>query len=178
MKYTLLSITLIVFGLSVLLSSGGSIKHFDSNRAVDVNIVDHDCEYVATRCCHGYSAIIGVCNCSCNNCSCNCCVSEGIGFVFIRNYLIENKPIDVQIVADYSSLPDELEVTVDNSVKTILPLQWKAFRVEVDCGKNVSAGVYYVPIEIHANWDGGNARINTCPIKIVVFSPGGDCNDC
>ena len=170
MKHTLLSITLILFGLGILLSSGGSVKYFDSNRTLNVNIVNHNCEYVATKCCHGCSAVIVVCN--------RDCINRGIGFVFIKNHLIENKPIDVQIVADYSSLPDELEVTVDNSVKTILPLQWKAYRVEVECGKNVSAGVYYVPIEIHANWDGGNARINTCPIKIVVFSPGGDCNDC
>ncbi len=145
----------------MLIGSYANLNQYESERVVSVQIADHNSDYIATSCCCGFASVVEV---EQND-------TKTFEAVKVWNFLHDNTAARVRVVPDYSSLPSSLQVSIDSSEKIVQPLNKAVFSGTVT-SNNVAVGTYYVPIDVYAHWSSGEARIESCPIKIVVKGGG------
>ena len=154
----------IVFGLFmaslILIGSSGTFVSFNAAREVRVNVVPHGEEYLGFMCEDGYSAVVTV---GANE-------EVDFGALTVRNHLNELKDVVIRLHPDYSGLPENITMfieTEDGGFRVIPSEGEYTFSGNVIAG-NVEPGEYVIPVEMVATWDGGDASISTCPIKLIV----------
>ncbi len=163
-----ISIIIITILLSVVaIGTYGNVIHYNAGRNVNVKITSHIKEYVPIICFNGHSNVVYIVN-----------DTHGHWIPFIAivvgNKLIDDKDVHAYVIPDYSQLPSGLKVKIEERTKTIFPKRWKMFWGIIKT-EDVQPGTYYVPIDVYAYWDGGNAKIKSCPLKIVVFKSSCGC---
>lgn len=153
---------IITFALAslILVGSSGTFVNFEASREVKVAVVPHDKEYLGFDCEDGYAAVVEVSPYS----------ETDFDALTVRNYLNEMKDVWISLDPDYSDLPGNAEVfieTEDGAERMIASGDEYTFTGHVNVS-DVAPGEYVIPIEMHARWNGGDAVVETCPIKIVV----------
>ncbi|NJE42848.1 hypothetical protein [Thermococcus sp. GR6] len=146
----------------ILMGSSGTFVSFDATREVRVNVVPHEEEYIGFLCEDDYAAIVEV------------DVNSETDFdaLTVRNYLNEMKDVWIWLQPDYSNLPSEVDMFVEteNGVeRMIAPEDEYTFSGHVTVG-DIEPGEYVIPITMYAHWEGGDAIISTCPIKLIITS--------
>ncbi|AFL94960.1 hypothetical protein CL1_0755 [Thermococcus cleftensis] len=144
----------------VIVSSSGTFVGFDATREVKVQVVPHEQEYIGLDCEDGYAAVIEV------------GTNSELDFdaLTVRNYLNEMKDVTIRLYPDYSGLPGEVGMFVETengAVRTLVSEGEYTFFGNVTVG-SAEPGEYIVPVDMLATWDGGDASISTCPIKLVI----------
>jgi len=157
----LLAVIFSLFMVSlILIGSSGTFVSFNAAREVRVNVVPHEEEYLGFMCDDGYSAVVTV------------GVNEKLDFeaLTVRNHLNDLKTVDVTLHPDYSSLPDGVVMgieTEDGSSRPIASEGEYTFSGNVSVG-NAEPGEYVIPVTMEARWNGGDAWVSTCPIRVIV----------
>ena len=157
MRFILLAVLLSF----MLVGSYATLSQYESERIVSVQIVEHNNEYIATSCYSGFASVVEVEQNS----------TKTFEAVKVWNFLHDGMAVRVRVIPDYSSLPSGLQVSIDSSEKIVQPLQNVVFSGTVTSG-SVAAGTYYIPLDVYAYWSNGEAKIESCPIKIVVKGGG------
>ncbi|ANF22706.1 hypothetical protein [Thermococcus piezophilus] len=88
----------------------------------------------------------------------------------VRNYLNEMKDAWIWLQPDYSNLPNDVDMFVekeDGVEKMIASGEEYTFSDHVTVGE-VESGEYIIPVTMYARWEGGDAVISTCPIKLII----------
>ncbi len=153
-----------VFGLLValliIIGSSGTFVGLNAIREVRMNVVSHSGEYLGAVCEKGYSAVVTV-------------DSNGeveFNALTLRNHLNDMGTVWVSLYPDYSSLPDNVKVhleTEDGGERGIYPGSGYTFTGHVSLSA-AGPGEYTVPISVYARWNGGDALLVTCPVRLVV----------
>ncbi|WP_456450773.1 hypothetical protein, partial [Palaeococcus sp. (in: euryarchaeotes)] len=154
---------ILVLALSslILIGSSGTFVYFEAGREVKVAVVPHDKEYLAFTCYEGYAATVVVDKNS----------SKSFGALTVKNYLNELKSVWIHLYPDYSDLPGDMEVWIeseDGIEREIASGDSYTFLGIVGVGEDVPEGEYVVPITFYARWNGGDAVVETCPLRIIV----------
>ena len=154
---------ILVLALSslILIGSSGTFVYFEAGREVKVAVVPHDKEYLAFTCYEGYAATVVVDKNS----------SKSFGALTVKNYLNELKEVWIRLDPDYSDLPGDMEVWIeseDGIEREIASGDSYTFLGIVGVGEDVPEGEYVVPITFYARWNGGDAVVETCPLRIIV----------
>ncbi len=153
---------LLTFALAslILVGSSGTFVKFEASREVKVQVVPHEQEYIGFDCEDGYAAVVEV---DVNG-------EAEFDAITVRNYLNELKDVWIWLDPDYSGLPSGVEMfieTEDGIERMIAPGEEYTFFGNVSVG-NIEPGEYTVPVTMYARWIGGDAVIETCPIKLIV----------
>ncbi|WP_456321400.1 hypothetical protein [Palaeococcus sp. (in: euryarchaeotes)] len=153
---------ILVLALSslILIGSSGTFVYFEAGREVKVAVVPHDKEYLAFTCYEGYAATVVVDKNS----------SKSFGALTVKNYLNELKEVWIRLDPDYSDLPGDMEVWIeseDGIEREIASGDSYTFMGDINVG-DVPEGEYVVPITFYARWNGGDAVVETCPLRIIV----------
>ncbi|AIF70243.1 hypothetical protein PAP_09325 [Palaeococcus pacificus DY20341] len=144
----------------MVIGSSGTFIYFEAGREVKVAVVPHDKEYLSFMCYEEYAATV--------------VMEKNSNLTFdaltVGNYLNELKSVWVRLYPNYSGLPVNMDVwieTEDGVEREIASEDKYTFMGNVSVG-DVPAGEYIIPLEFYAHWDGGDAEITTCPIRIIV----------
>jgi len=155
-------ILLMLLSSLIVIGSSGTFIYFNAEREVKVAVVPHDEEYISFMCYDGYAATV--------------IVDQNSELTFdaltIGNYLNELKTVNIWLDPDYSNLPSGVEMWIeseDGITRSIDSQEYYTFWGNISVG-NADPGTYEVPITLYATWDGGDAVIETCSIKVVILS--------
>ncbi|ASJ03878.1 hypothetical protein [Thermococcus barossii] len=144
----------------ILVGSSGTFVSFEASREVKVQVVPHENEYLGFDCEDGYAAVVEVSPHS----------ETDFDALTVRNYLNELKDVWIRLDPDYSSLPGNVDMfieTEDGTERMIASEEEYTFSGHVSVS-DVVPGEYVIPITMYARWDGGDAVIETCSIKLIV----------
>ena len=144
----------------ILVGSSGTFVSFEASREVKVAVVPHDKEYLGFDCEDGYATVVEVDPYS----------ETDFDALTVRNYLNEMKDVFISLDPDYSNLPGNVNMlieTEDGAERMIAPGDEYTFTGHVNVS-DVSPGEYVIPITMYAHWNGGDAVIETCSIKLIV----------
>ncbi|AEK73022.1 hypothetical protein GQS_05610 [Thermococcus sp. 4557] len=144
----------------VIVSSSGTFVSFGATREVKVQVVPHEQEYLGFDCEDGYAAVIEV----------NTNSELDFDALTVRNYLNDMKDVTITLHPDYSGLPAEVTMfieTEDGAARTLASEEEYTFFGNVTVG-NAEPGEYIIPVDMYATWNGGDASISTCPIKLII----------
>ncbi|WP_206204313.1 hypothetical protein [Thermococcus sp. LS1] len=153
---------IITFALAslILVGSSGTFVSFEASREVKATVVPHDKEYLGFDCENGYAAVVEVSPYS----------ETDFDALTARNYLNEMKDVWISLDPDYSDLPGNVDMfieTEDGAERMIASGNEYTFTGHVNVSE-VTPGEYIIPITMHARWNGGDAVVETCPIKLII----------
>jgi len=138
-------ILMLLLSSLIVIGSSGTFVYFNAEREVKVAVVPHDREYISEL---TFDALT------------------------IGNYLNELKTVNIWLDPDYSNLPSGVEMWIESEDAITRPIDsqeyytfWGNISVE-----NADPGTYEVPITLYATWNGGDAVIETCSIKVIILS--------
>lgn len=150
----------------VLMGSSGTFVGLNASRDVKVAVVPHDNEYLGFDCEDGYAAVVEV---NPNN-------GTDFDALTVRNYLNGGKDVWISLDPDYSGIQGNADTfieTEDGAERMIASGAEYTFTGHVNAS-NTAPGEYVIPVTMRARWDGGDAVIETCPIKLIVGDPPAD----
>ncbi len=160
MKKILSVILLFLLASLMIIGSSGTFVQFTTDREVRINVVPHDNEYLAFTCHGNYSSTI--------------VVEKNSNTTFealkVSNYLNSPHTVWITLSPDYSQLPNDVTMwieTEDGSEVAINPQNSYIFKGNVSVG-DASTGEYKIPILMDAYWDNGDAKISTCPLRLII----------
>lgn len=155
-------ILLLLLSSLIVIGSSGTFVYFNAEREVKVAVVPHDEEYLSFMCYNGYAATV--------------IVDQNSELTFdaltIGNYLNELETVNIWLDPDYSNLPSGAEMWIESEDGVSRPIasqEYYTFWGNISVG-NADPGTYEVPITLYATWDGGDAVIETCPIRVKILS--------
>lgn len=155
-------VLLLLLSSLIVIGSSGTFVYFNAEREIKVAVVPHDKEYLSFMCYDGYAATV--------------IVDQNSELTFdaltVGNYLNELETVDIWLDPDYSNLPSGAEMWIeseDGIARPIASQEYYTFWGNISVG-NADPGTYEVPITLYATWDGGDAVIETCPIKVIILS--------
>lgn len=157
MRKILPVILVLLMSSLILIGSSGTFVSFEAGREVKVAVVPHDKEYLAFKCYEGYAGTVIVDKNS----------NQSFDALTVKNYLNELKDVWIRLDPDYSGLPVDMDVWIDDIEREIPSGDEYTFLGEVTVG-DVPEGEYIVPITFYARWNGGDAVVETCPLRIIV----------
>ncbi|WP_211255082.1 hypothetical protein [Palaeococcus ferrophilus] len=145
------------------MGSSGNFRGYSAERPIRVDVVSHDDEYLSFTCREGYAATVEVPPDS----------STAFSALNITNMLLSGGNVWIWLSPDYSGLPPGLDVWVESEDGTEVAVPFGteysfSGLVTVD---PVPQGEYYIPVTLYARWDGGDAVVETCPIRVIVKDP-------
>ncbi|ASJ15435.1 hypothetical protein [Thermococcus radiotolerans] len=144
----------------ILVGSSGTFVSFEASREVKVQVVPHENEYLGFDCEDGYAAVVEVGPHS----------ETDFDALTVRNYLNEMKNVWIRLDPDYSGLPGNVDMfieTEDGTERMIASEDEYTFAGHVSVS-DVVPGEYVIPVTMYARWNGGDAVIETCSIKLIV----------
>ena len=155
-------ILLMLLSSLIILGSSGTFIYFNAEREVRVAVVPHEREYISFMCYDEYAATV--------------IVDQNSELTFdaltVGNYLNELKTVNIWLDPDYFNLPSGVEMWIESEDGVTRPIdsqEYYTFWGNISVG-NADPGTYEVPITLYATWDGGDAVIKTCSIKVVILS--------
>ncbi len=160
MKKILSVILLFLLASLMIIGSSGTFVQFTTDREVHINVVPHDNEYLAFTCHGNYSNTV--------------IIEKNSNTTFdalkVSNYLNSPHTVWITLSPDYSQLPADVTMwieTEDDSEIAINPQNSYIFTGNVSVG-DAPAGEYEIPILMKAYWDSGDAKVSTCPLKLII----------
>ncbi|WP_193432405.1 hypothetical protein [Thermococcus sp. 5-4] len=144
----------------ILVGSSGTFVSFEASREVKVQVVPHENEYLGFDCEDGHAAVVEV---SANS-------ETDFDALTVRNYLNELKDVWIRLAPDYSGLPGNVDMSIetdDGTERRIASGDEYTFIGHVSVS-DVVPGEYIIPVTMYAHWNGGDAVIETCSIKLIV----------
>lgn len=147
--------------LMILVGSSGTFVEFGASREVRINVVPHEKEYLGFDCEDGYSGEVTI---STNG-------EATFDALTVRNYLNNGKDVTIYLEPDYSDLPSGVSMFIEteDGVPLILPNEEEyTFEGNVSA-ENAETGTYTVPVYMYASWEGGDATISVCPVKLTIL---------
>ncbi len=144
----------------ILVGSSGTFVSFEASREVKVQVVPHENEYLGFDCEDEYAAVVEVGPHS----------ETDFDALTVRNYLNEMKNVWIRLDPDYSDLPGNVDMfveTEDGTERMIASEDEYTFAGHVSVS-DVVPGEYVIPVTMYARWNGGDAVIETCSIKLIV----------
>ncbi|WP_179192974.1 DUF11 domain-containing protein [Thermococcus litoralis] len=155
-------ILLLLLSSLIVIGSSGTFVYFNAEREVKVAVVDHDEEYLSFMCYDGYAATV--------------IVDQNSELTFdaltVGNYLNELETVDIWLDPDYSNLPSGVDMWIESEDGVTRPVnsqEYYTFSGNISVG-NADPGTYEAPITLYATWEGGDAVVETCPIKVIILS--------
>lgn len=162
MKKIIPVILILLLSSLIVIGSSGTFVYFNTEREVKVAVVPHDEEYISFMCYDGYAATV--------------VVDQNSYLEFdaltIGNYLNELERVWIWLDPDYSGFSSGVDMWIESEDGVERPIdsqQYYTFLGNITVGAT-DPGTYIVPITFYARWDGGDAVVETCAIRVIILS--------
>ncbi|ACS32998.1 COG1361 family protein [Thermococcus gammatolerans] len=143
-------------GLLLVVGSSGNFREYGADRIVKMAIVDGNDSYVSYSC----SGSVIYMN-----------KSSSVQFTAMTLSNSMNKTMSVRVEGDFSSLPEGLSGSVNDSWHTLDVGESVVIEGNFSADDNAISGTYTVPLTVYAEWDGGSAELKECSITVSLNSP-------